>query len=187
MLETWTQGICVPRAASTPLAFRSHLLKWHQNQSSQWARRGCPAPMRVLVPGSDASVPALCGKRTSFQTSLLSKTFTGERFLRGFQTQEENSEKSKYLKYLEQVTDLNAAQLGVGGITSPSLAPTNAGHSLLSCGCSHMAAQLPHHVGPWLVQVHLTSKSCSLSHLDGCRAEKESCFYKQKVLLNVPF
>lgn len=61
------------------------------------------------MPGSDASVPALCGKITSFQTSLLSKTFTGERFLTGFQTEEENSEKSKYLKYLEQVTDLNAA------------------------------------------------------------------------------
>lgn len=71
--------------------------------------------MRVLVPGRHC-VPALCGKGTNFQTSPLSKTFTGGKkiFLRGFQTEEEKSEKSKYVKYLEQVTDLSTAQLGVG-------------------------------------------------------------------------
>lgn len=68
-VETETQESCVPRAVSTSLAFHRHLHKRDQKKRDLNGQ-GVASPLRMIWPGREACVPALCGQGIA----LLSKT-----------------------------------------------------------------------------------------------------------------
>lgn len=157
--------------------FHSFLNKWAQTESAGWAR--C-SPCSHEGAGAWQSLCACTlWEGNKLPDISCSKTFTGENkiIFRGFQTEEKKIWKIQISEVVRAGDWCKYSTAWSAEIPSPSAAADNAAHYPLSM-------QFPHHFGSCLVQAHLTTKSHSLSHPDGCRAEKEKHFQDQKVSLN---